>query len=340
MPAASTATSVTSASPIISAAAVEAVRCGFRRALSRASAPGGAAEAVAPASRAPTRAAGRIAPRASRRRRRSAARRRPSRGARPSFRDAAEEAVERARRSRASVTIDDPSVRKRAKRDSGSVAPSRTAAIGGTRVARSAGRRLASSVTRMPTSIATITVRVAKTSPLFGSVKPTASKSLNSPFASPSPRNSPTIEASMPTTSASTTIELSTWRRVAPSVRSVANSRVRCAIVIESEFAITKLPTKSAMPPNASRKLPQERDERVRVLRVLCRLLPAPVRTCAFGGRIACDLAVSCVVDVTPGLRRDRDLVELVRACRRASAPSAGRSPRASRRRGSRRRRT
>ena len=39
IPAASTATSVTSASPIISAAAVEAVRCGFRRALSRASTP-------------------------------------------------------------------------------------------------------------------------------------------------------------------------------------------------------------------------------------------------------------------------------------------------------------
>ena len=29
---------------------------------------------------------------------------------------------------------------------------------------------------------------------------------------------------------------------------------MRCAIVIESEFAITKLPTKSAIPPNASRK--------------------------------------------------------------------------------------
>ncbi len=39
IPAASTETSVTSASPIISADAVEAVRCGFRRALSRASAP-------------------------------------------------------------------------------------------------------------------------------------------------------------------------------------------------------------------------------------------------------------------------------------------------------------
>ncbi len=44
------------------------------------------------------------------------------------------------------------------------------------------------------------------------------------------------------------------WRRVAPSVRSVANSRVRWAIVIDSVFAITKLPTKSAMKAKASRK--------------------------------------------------------------------------------------
>ena len=41
--------------------------------------------------------------------------------------------------------IAEPAVRKRAKRDGGSVAPSRTAAIGGTRVARIAGRRLATS---------------------------------------------------------------------------------------------------------------------------------------------------------------------------------------------------
>ena len=39
IPAASVATSVTSARPIISADAVEAVRCGLRRALSRASRP-------------------------------------------------------------------------------------------------------------------------------------------------------------------------------------------------------------------------------------------------------------------------------------------------------------
>ncbi len=65
---------------------------------------------------------------------------------------------------------------------------------------------------------------------------------------------SPMTDAMTPTTSASMMIEPSTWRREAPSVRTVANSRVRCAIVIESEFAITKLPTNSAMPAKASRK--------------------------------------------------------------------------------------
>ena len=95
--------------------------------------------------------------------------------------------------------------------------------------------------------------RGSNTSPEFGSVKPTASKSLKSPFASRSPRKRPTIDATTPTTSASTMTEPRTWRFVAPIVRSVANSRVRCAIVIESEFAMTNEPTKSAIPPNASR---------------------------------------------------------------------------------------
>ena len=45
-----------------------------------------------------------------------------------------------------------------------------------------------------------------------------------------------------------------TWRAVAPSVRSVASSRARWATVIESVFAMTKAPTKSAMPAKASRK--------------------------------------------------------------------------------------
>ena len=58
-----------------------------------------------------------------------------------------------------------------------------------------------------------------------------------------------------PTTSASTITDPRIWRFVAPIVRSVANSRVRCAIVIESEFAMTNEPTKSAIPPNASRNV-------------------------------------------------------------------------------------
>ncbi len=97
-------------------------------------------------------------------------------------------------------------------------------------------------------------VRVLKMRPLFGSVNPTASKSLNSPFASARPRKSPTIDASVPITSDSTITEKRTWRRDAPSVRSVANSRVRCAIVIESELKMTNAPTKSAITPKASRK--------------------------------------------------------------------------------------
>ncbi len=146
-------------------------------------------------------------------------------------------------------------MRKRANRDSGSVAPSRTAAIGGTRVARIAGRRLAISVTRMPTRSETTIVRGSSSRPWFGSVKPTASKSENRPSASSSPQRSPISEATAPTTSASITIEVRTCRREPPSVRIVANSRVRCAIVIESEFAITKLPTKSATPAKTSRNV-------------------------------------------------------------------------------------
>ena len=78
-------------------------------------------------------------------------------------------------------------------RDGGSTAPSRTAAIGGTRVARIAGRRLASSVTRMPDERArrSIVLRARSMRPVFGSVKPTQSKSQNSPFASTEPEEEP-----------------------------------------------------------------------------------------------------------------------------------------------------
>ena len=53
----------------------------------------------------------------------------------------------------------------------------------------------------------------------------------------------------------SSSTERRIWRRDAPSVRSVANSRVRWVTVIESELAITNEPTKSAMIPNESRNV-------------------------------------------------------------------------------------
>ena len=55
-----------------------------------------------------------------------------------------------------------------AKRDRGKIEPSRTAAIGGTRVARSAGPTVATTVMPTPTSSETTTVRVWKTVPVCG----------------------------------------------------------------------------------------------------------------------------------------------------------------------------
>ena len=146
-PAASTATSVTSASPIISAAAVEAVRAGLRIAFSRASRPARAAERARRASRArdasgrTRRGASSATPMNSATMPTPIASRRVAVDGRPTN-SADEQQRERRPRSRASAA----SGPKRARRDGGSTAPSRTAAIGGTRVARSAGRSAASTV--------------------------------------------------------------------------------------------------------------------------------------------------------------------------------------------------
>ena len=67
----------------------------------------------------------------------------------------------------------------------------------------------------------------------------------------PRPRNRPAIEPIAPITNDSSMTDRRICRRDAPIVRSVANSRTRWAIVIESVLEITKLPTKSAIPPNA-----------------------------------------------------------------------------------------
>ena len=87
-------------------------------------------------------------------------------------------------------------------------------------------------------------------------------------------------------------IEPSTCFREAPIVLMVANSRVRCAIVIASEFAITKLPTKSAIPANASRK-PWRNVMNSFVSDASSVACAWPVRTWAVGGSTPSIAAVS-----------------------------------------------
>ena len=59
-------------------------------------------------------------------------------------------------------------------------------------------------------------------------------------------------EATKPMTVASPSTEPSTWRREAPTVRSIESSRVRCAIVIEKLLKIMNAPTNRATPANTS----------------------------------------------------------------------------------------
>ena len=283
-PAASTATSVTSASPIISADAVDAVRPGFRIALPRASVP------AAP----PSRVAGQPSTRASGGTSVGASIATPMKSA------AAPMPIESSRsfvdspptNSPTSIRAIEPTMvssatygPKRAKRDGGRTAPSRTAAIGGTLVARIAGRSAAISVIPMPMASETTIVRVEKTVPACGRSMPTLTNSAFSPLARPSPRKSPVSDATTPITNASSITDQRTCRRVAPSVRSVASSRVRCAIVIDSVLAITKAPTNSATPPNASRKS-WRMFRKPLVSFDACFACAWPVRTCAVGGRI------------------------------------------------------
>ena len=81
-----------------------------------------------------------------------------------------------------------------------------------------------------------------------------ALNSASIPFAIPKPRKSPIVEARRPITRPSSRTERSTCLRDAPRVRSVANSRVRWATVIDRVLKITNAPTNSAMAPKPSRK--------------------------------------------------------------------------------------
>ena len=187
----------TSAIPIISAAAVEAVLPGLRREFPLASRP-----ATPPTLRAgnPTiEASGRTSREESiatpRKSRRTPPAIESSRSLVPSASENIALASRTSERRTMSAAIHGVN---RAKRECGSVAPSRTAAMGGTRVARIAGNSPASSVMPMPTMSETTIVLVAKTRSALGRSTPSELKSASIPSARRRPRISPTMRREEP----------------------------------------------------------------------------------------------------------------------------------------------
>ena len=164
--------------------------------------------------------------------------------------------------------------------------PSRSAATGGTRVARIAGASAATIVTTTPTTIDTMIVRLSMTVPFDGSSKPIALNSARSPAASPMPSRMPTTAPAKPRNRPSASTERRTWAREAPSVRSIPNSRARCATVIENVLKMMNAPTNSEMPANASSAVCRK----PRLSRMSLDRLAAssePVRTCTDGPSFA-----------------------------------------------------
>jgi hypothetical protein len=129
------------------------------------------------------------------------------------------------------------------------------AAIGGTRVERSAGSSAASRVTITPTRIETITVRASSTSEVVGRSIPSASNRALSPRATAKPPAIPISAPTSPIATASTSTVVRICRREAPSVRSIPNSLTRWATVIEKVLKIRNEPTTTAMKPKTSRKV-------------------------------------------------------------------------------------
>ena len=135
-------------------------------------------------------------------------------------------------------------------------AASRIACSGATWLARRAGANAATMVTSAPTPSPTSTVRGASTSPAGGSVLPRSRSSALRPTAAPTPAATPPAAATSPTMAASPSTEPSTWRRVAPSSRSSATSRVRLATSTAKVFQMMNPPTSSATAANTSRTAP------------------------------------------------------------------------------------
>lgn len=136
-----------------------------------------------------------------------------------------------------------------------STAVSRSAASGAVRPARTAGSSAEPRQTRMPTPNGSSMDSALMASEPSGKGNPIAGKRAWSPAAMPIPAPRPTAEETAPTTAASASVVLSTWRREAPSARRSAFSRVRWATTMAKVLWIEKIATSRAMPEKTSRRL-------------------------------------------------------------------------------------
>ncbi len=153
----------------------------------------------------------------------------------------------RASRSTPTTVMTPPRMKRRRIGTSSSACRSDTATTGAIRTARRAGLMAETIVTPTPTTRQTMTVRASNTRGPDGSVTPKPLSSFSSPMAASTPRPRPISDDTSPTISASPRTERNTWRRLAPTMRSSASSRVRWPTMMEKVLRMVKPPTNSAM---------------------------------------------------------------------------------------------
>ena len=202
-----------------------------------------------------------------------------------------------------------PRVKRRRSGISSSVCWSETAATGAMRTARRAGLMAETSVTPTPTTRQTMTVRASNTSGPDGRVTPNPLRSVSSPRAASTPSPRPISDDTSPTMAASPRTDRNTWRRLAPTMRSSASSRVRCPTVMENVFRMVKPPTKSAMKAKTSSAVLKKPSAWLMAL-VASLTTVWPVTTSTPGGSDPRDVALDGRL-VGAGFGDDVDVVEL-----------------------------
>ena len=132
-----------------------------------------------------------------------------------------------------------------------------SACTGATRVAARAGSIAEPTVSSRPRPIEYSAALGLTTRWSVGMFSPTALSSAARPWDRPMPAKKPAVDARIPNTKASIRVLPNTWRRVAPTQRSSASSRARCATRIWKVFWMTSAETRAAMMAKTSRKVPK-----------------------------------------------------------------------------------